>query len=169
MHRNGLIIHRAFRKDLMIRWNEVTALYVIQEKSSRQAHSYRTIAHIQTENNKRISLKESQVENLIHLVTQIKSSVYIHLLPRIMEKFKQGKVLSFGPLEIHKQYVSIKSHLIGFSLKHKKWNDIDYVTIRSGYMLIEIHSHKRIRIKVSKIPNLEILLSVMNQRTRATI
>jgi hypothetical protein len=169
IHRYGMTVHRPLWKDRIIRWDQVTDLYVVQERFSSIQPSFLTHTVICTADNKRLTLRESEVQNLLHLVTQIKSSVYIHLKPRLQESYRIGNVVYFGPLEVHKKYLSLKLRFIGFAFKQVNWKDIEFVTIKSGHLLLKLHTHKQYRIRISRIPNLEILMFLINDSSMYTI
>lgn len=166
VHKSGIHLHRLFKYDQFMHWEDISALYVNQEHSRITKGSLLTSAVILTNKNKKISLRESMIENLPELITQIKSAVYVHLYPTFRDKFRAGELVSFGPVEIQKKYLNIRRYNIKPSSLKIPWSDITSMTIRSGYLLVKLHNNSVYRIRAAKIPNLEILLYLVEDITR---
>jgi hypothetical protein len=165
LHTAGICIKSPFKRKYYIRWDQVTELYVNQERTNSSTRNPDIHCIIRT-SDKRLSLRTSQIENLLELITQIKSSVYIHLYPRICAKFRVGSVISFGPLEIQKKYISVKGRGFIPATTQIYWKDIGFITLKSGYLLLKLHNKKQYELRAAKIPNVEILFQLIEDRAR---
>jgi hypothetical protein len=166
LYTSGIKIRRLFRNELIILWDQVTDLYVTQERAIANIRPSRTYCIIKTTDSKQVTLRSSEIDNLLELITQIKSFVYIHLYPGTLEAYRVGRALTFGPIEIHRKYIKIKRFDIMPSSKQVCWKDVDYITIKSGYLILRLHNQKTYQIKVSKIPNIEILFRLIEDYAR---
>jgi hypothetical protein len=104
-----------------------------------------------------------RIENLPELVTRIKSRYYPRLLPRLRLAFHAGETLSFGPISIHKEHITMRSA----SRMPVPWGKVNRVTVQSGTLVVELENSKNnpsiTRFPVSKIPNLELMLSLIEE------
>lgn len=166
LHKHGIIIQKMLRKNQTIRWEDISELYVIQLTSRSKNKSIDTKAVIATKDNSRFSLKDSMIDNLLELLTQIKASVYVHLYPKIRDRFRAGETISFGPLIIHPRHIKIIRGVFIPRSSHVPFTDINRITVKSGHLLIKYLNNQDIRISAGKVPNLEILLDLIRSKTK---
>lgn len=106
------------------------------------------------------------IENLPELVSQIKAHLYPRLKPEMETSFQAGKWLYFGPIAI--QQTALK-----FTTRARRaqrsipWSLVDQLRIQSGYLVVELKNSPRQRLPVSQIPNLEILLDIIQSGVSA--
>ncbi len=114
------------------------------------------------------------LEKLPELVSRVKASLYPRLLPRLNESFRAGQWLYFGPLAVQKQSLHIGSRRPRTPRRPQPsesaspkgsipWSRVERLTVRSGRLMVELHDHAPYRIPVAKIPNLELLLQIIQQ------
>lgn len=165
LHKHGIIIHKMLRKTQIFRWEDISALYVIKHQSRSTTKSINTKAVIFTTENVRLSLQDSMIENLPELLTQIKASVYVHLYPEIQDRFHAGEVISFGPINLHSRYIKINRGGINRQSPKIPFTDIYRITVKSGQLLIKLNNNQDFQISTAKIPNIEILLDLISNKT----
>jgi hypothetical protein len=124
-----------------------------------------------------LTLRED-LENLPELISRLKASLYPRLLPGLKTSFEAGKWLYFGPIAINKQGMRIKRNRTrnwqpesnqpaGNSQAIFTWNRIEHLTVHSGELVVELRDQSPKRIQVSRIPNLELLLQIIQQGVKA--
>lgn len=165
LHPSGIQIKKLFRKDLTILWNQISDLHLNQERNLFNRNKIDTLCILHTKDNKKLILKSSMIINSLELITQIKSSVYIHLYPRLQENYKNGKLLIFGPIQIQNKNIEITRIFRRSAPRHILLNDINFITIKSGYLHIKLQNQKHYWVRAAKIPNVELLLELIKGRT----
>jgi hypothetical protein len=95
------------------------------------------------------------INNLPDLINNIKNIFYPIILPTLHDAFLKDKWLNFGSLKIQKRNLEFQSLKV-------PWNLVNQITISSGTLVIELSNHKTIQIPVCGIPNLELLLQIIN-------
>lgn len=166
LHKSGVYFHRLLGKSQFFQWNDISALYVNLKQVNSKYRALSINALIRTKENETLSLRESSIENLPELITQIKSAVYIHLNPVFRERFRAGEAISFGPIDIQRKYIKIKRLGIKPPSPIIPWMEVSLITVRSGYLLVKLNNNSLYRIRAAKIPNLEILLRLIEDKTR---
>jgi hypothetical protein len=169
----GLFLRRGLFRSQKLLWEQIAGIAAesVQEhflrlplKIHHQALLYPTLG-------KPIRLP-ANLENLPELVSRIKASLYPRLLPKLIENFRAGQWLYFGPLAIQQQSLHLGPPRIRLSETAARkglipWSRIKHLTIRSGSLMVELHDHAPYRIPVAKIPNLELLLQIVQQEVNA--
>jgi len=122
---------------------------------------------------KRINLFESGeqpggLKDLPELVSRIKSNLYPRLIQKYNSAFSAGQVLTFGPIKVQRQGMHIQIHRQGKYSTPLPWDQVRYITVNSGYLVVELinspdHVHCQRRFPVSQIPNLELLLQLIKE------
>lgn len=118
------------------------------------------------------------LEKLPELVSRLKASLYPRLLPSLKADFEAGKWLYFGPIAISHQGMHFyKNHrrtpanrskrLKGGNQNVVLWAQIKRLTVHSGDLVVELRDQSPKRIPVSRIPNLELLLQIIQQEVKA--
>lgn len=104
---------------------------------------------------------------LSELISRLKASLYPRLLPKLRAAFSAGEWLSFGPLAIQRQnirFARAKNQPLA-------WNQVKSITVKSGCLVVELHKDSlaspRHQYPVSQIPNLELLLQIIDQGVKS--
>jgi hypothetical protein len=108
------------------------------------------------------------LERLPELAARIKASLYRRLAPDLRTAFKAGQWLYFGPVAIQKNALQLqRPWLFGRGKQIFQWKQVDQITIQDGFLVIkwaDPPSRRRFsRILVSKIPNVELLVQIIQQ------
>lgn len=119
-----------------------------------------------------IDLKEN-LQNLPELITQLKANLYPRLLPRLDKAWENGEWLYFGALAIHPQALRLANHLPAGPFLNKlasegdwrqaPWEQIKSLSVKDGFLVVELHNVGSNRIPVSQIPNFELLFQLFHQ------
>lgn len=96
------------------------------------------------------------LRNLPALVGEIKERIYPRLLPVYQASLQGGQMVRFGPLGLTRQ---------GLQLKHRTWtwDDIRLIDLKNGHLVIELAHGRQAPIQTARIPNLELLLHLVQQ------
>lgn len=113
---------------------------------------------------------DSSLQRQPELVSRIKAGLYPRLLPGLSERLQAGQWLMFGPLSIQGGALRLLRAWPATRLV-VPWSQVNRIDVRSGYLTIELkdpptqnHSGRGpLRIAISQIPNLEILLQLVQQ------
>ena len=118
------------------------------------------------------------LENLPELVSRLKAGLYPRLLSGLTSDFESGKWLYFGPIAINKQGMRLRRNRSRNQQPQSErsadkkgtfltWDRIEHLTVHSGELVVELRDQSPNRIPVSRIPNLELLLQIIQQRVKA--
>jgi hypothetical protein len=107
-------------------------------------------------------LQPGEVAELFGLAVRLKDNLYPRLLPGLEQAFDQGQALAFGPLTVHPDYLKP-----GRFARRLPWKQVQQVGVQKGHLVVEFHPEGqkpgRLAVPVFKIPNLELLLSILAQ------
>jgi hypothetical protein len=104
---------------------------------------------------------------LPELVSRIKANLYPGLQVELARMFREGLPLRFGPLNIDQQGIRLRRRRPIPGMLSVPWDHVERITVESGYFLVKSSNrHIPYRVPVSKIPNLEILLKIIDQGVR---
>lgn len=108
------------------------------------------------------------LERLPELAARIKASLYRRLAPDLRIAFEAGQWLFFGPVAIQKNALQLqRPWLFGHGKQVFPWKQIDQITIQEGFLIIKWADspsrRKFSRILVSQIPNVELLVQIIQQ------
>ena len=152
----GLRIRLSPFQNSMLPWDEIAGVssVAVDERFLGLPIRMRHAAVLFPEGSKPIPLN-GRLENLSELVLKIKNEIYPRLTNQLMERFAGGEWLQFGKITVHNR---------GLRLGRKKltWDQVKAVRVRSGFLVIELTSGGRLRLAVSHIPNVEILLHLLD-------
>jgi hypothetical protein len=102
--------------------------------------------------------------NLPELVSRIKAGLYPTLQVELARMFREGLPLRFGPVRIDKECLKVSRRGPVPGTLSVPWERMNRITVQSGNFLVESSDHRRpIRLPVSEIPNLELLLKIIDQ------
>jgi hypothetical protein len=107
---------------------------------------------------------KSGLPELPELVSRVKASLYPALQPELARMFRSGVPLFFGPVRIDRDGIRLRRKRPGPGTLNVPWRHVKRITIHSGYFLVELGDRRgHHRVPVSQIPNLEILLKIIDQ------
>jgi hypothetical protein len=107
---------------------------------------------------------KSGLPELPELVSRVKASLYPVLQPELARMFRSGVPLSFGPVRIDRDGIRLRRRRPFPGTLCVPWRHVKRITIHSGYFLVELGDRRgHHRLPVSQIPNLEILLKIIDQ------
>ena len=157
----GIVLRKSFKRTYRYRWNEICGIlyYQVEHKSSRPRKINTTKIYLK--NGSKITLKDSRINNLPEITTRIKAFLYPILLRKYYSLLRTGNQLKFGPIKFNTHLLEIKQISIQGFKKIIEWKLLNRVYIHYGYLIFE-SSQRKTRIPVSKIPNLDLLLAIIN-------
>jgi hypothetical protein len=107
---------------------------------------------------------KSGLPELPELVSRVKASLYPVLQPELARMFRSGVPLFFGPVRIDRDGIRLRRRRLVPGMLSVPWRHVKRITIHSGYFLVELGDRRgHHRLPVSQIPNLEILLKIIDQ------
>lgn len=157
-HENGLYIALSKRQRLL--WHQIAGI----ASGTVQYHFFgwqltrKTRAYLYPNIGKAIQLKEPH-ENLPELITRIKAKLYPRLFKLIKSNFQEGKWLHFGPLALQTQYLVVGDH-------RYLWSQVNQIAVQSGDLLIKVENNKQFCFPIANIPNLEILVQLIQEEVK---
>jgi len=154
VHDHGLIL--ALSSKNAFRWEQLGGISASITQSSLLGQRFRQRhrAIIYPNVGKPLLLNDSYL-GLAECISRIKAKLYPRLLPGLSASFQSGQWIYFGPVAIQAQKLRIHKHEFD-------WSQVNSIHIESGYMVIEWVNHKQQRIRVSEIPNIELLLQFIH-------
>lgn len=114
------------------------------------------------------------IPELPELIRRIKANLYPGLYPELLRMFRSGLPLNFGLVAIDKRGLQLRSKIPLVSPRQITWQNVKRITVQSGYFLVESdhrprrgYAHPTYRLAVAQIPNLELLLKIIDQGIEA--
>ena len=104
---------------------------------------------------------DNTIQNLSELLTILKAKLYPRLLPRLQSNLQSGQWLHFGLLAIQHKGIKLLNKHRPNRAQSIPWSQITYVNIESGFIVVELSDRPRLKLPVSKIPNIELLLQLI--------
>lgn len=101
------------------------------------------------------------IQNLPELLTLIKARLYPRLLPHLQANLESGQWLYFGPIAIQKEGIQISGKGTFDHPRSVDWSQVVRMNILSGYLVVELSDNTTHKLPVSKIPNIELLLQLI--------
>ncbi|MDP3186251.1 MAG: hypothetical protein Q8M58_13375, partial [Anaerolineales bacterium] len=116
---------------------------------------------VENRNGSRLALNDafSRVEELGRVIEE---KTFPSLFEQAAQQYNAGQILTFGPVLVNKTGIQI-------SKKNYAWGEIQPVTVRRGYLHIarkEGGLFSGAKTALASIPNLRVLLSIINQVIR---
>ena len=156
VHTHGLRIRLSPFQNSLLSWEEIAGVssVAVDERFLGLPLRVRHAAVLFPEEGKPLPLN-SRLENLSELVLKIKNEIYPRLTPLLAKRLEAGDWLQFGKIAIHNRGLR-------FGRSKLTWNQVKAVRVRSGFLVIESTSGERLRLAVSHIPNIEILVDLLD-------
>jgi hypothetical protein len=152
VYQNGLRLALPHHRSL--RWEQIAGIGANIEQEHFLGFPLRTRSYaiIYPDTGKPILI--SSFKQLPELVALLKAQLYPRLLPNLQEQFNSGQWLHFGPVSVQSVFCRIRTRQIS-------WRAVRQVAVRAGDLVVELENDSTIRLPASKIPNLEILLQII--------
>jgi hypothetical protein len=113
---------------------------------------------------------KSGIPNLPELVRRIKVNLFPSLQSELARMFRSGLPLSFGPIGIDQMGLKLPPLVPLTGTRSVPWRNVKQITIQSGFLLVELNypqnyiiTGRSYRLPVAKIPNLELMLKIIDQ------
>jgi len=160
VHQNGLRLLLGQEKYLL--WEEIAGV-------STQATRYHFLGIsfdpniqgvIYPNTGKPIHLNNA-MQNLPELLTLLKAKLYPRLLPHLQTNLNNGQWLHFGPLAIQQKGIILIGRSTPRPTQPIPWSHVTSVNVDSGFLVVELSDQPCLRLPVSKIPNIELLLQLI--------
>lgn len=157
LHKNGVRIHWTRGKAHMLLWNQIEGLSCNTTEAVFLGRTQKTRYHLTLYSirGKKIHI-DDHIKDLSDLAQRIKAKIHPRLLPKMRAAFQRGETLHFGPVLIHQHAIHVREQDI-------PWEQISHLNVGSGKLVIEFQSKLPIRIPVGKIPNVELLIQVLQE------
>ena len=114
---------------------------------------------------------DDNLQNLPELISRIKASLYPRLLPSLRASFEAGQWLYFGEVAIQRQGLRTGRAPSATRPSTIPWSHVQSISIQSGYLMVEFKEYSALpsvqQILVSRIPNLELLVQLVQQGVTA--
>ena len=162
LFRYGIEVHLPRQASQTLRWEDITGIASTTIQDSIWGRVLRTrhrlIIHLTQ--GKPITF-DDRVDKLLELTTRLKANLYPRLLPGFRTRFQAGQQLTFGPISIQSSSIKIRERQL-------PWEYVNRITVLAGHLVIETRTEKSehpksLRVPVIQIPNLELLLQVLQR------
>lgn len=114
------------------------------------------------------------IPNLPELVRRIKANLFPGLQSELARMFRSGLPLSFGLVGIDQAGLKLLPRIPLTGTRSVSWGNVKQISVQSGFLLVElIHPRnpfktgRTYRLPVAKIPNLELLIKIINQNVQS--
>ncbi len=153
----GIIIQSTWGKRWKLTWSQIQGISGVKVQYKffgiHIKSEYQAILH--PLDGRPIKLDE-QINDLEELCARIKGKIYPKLLQRCREAFQNGDTLTFGPIKINNYQIAIKN-------KTLPWAQVKSLEPAGGLLRLEYEENRRKKIPVKEIPNVEILLQILQE------
>jgi len=153
----GVTIRTGFRPTRSFGWDDFQGIAssAIQEYffGYPVRNTYRARLILRT--NSSIRLPGSIID-LAELISRLKANLYPRLYPKLLGEFQGGEWLSFGPL-------GIQSKALRLNKSEISWRSVKQIDVRGGKLVIEFNDRPARKLPVSRVPNLELVLQLIDQ------
>ena len=155
IHQKGIAIK--IQQASALRWEEISGIAsgAFQPSLFGMRGDIRYRATIIPNVGKPIAIRGS-FENLPECITRLKARLYPILEAALKPLFVEGKWIYFGPVAVQRDALRLYRLQL-------PWNDVKRVSISKGDLVVELSDQSSKRIAVDQIPNIEILLQLIDQ------
>lgn len=157
LHQRGLSIRWTGGKKHTLMWNQIEAL---SHRCVAKKFLGLTVAtdeclslHNQAEKPIRV---DNCIRELPELAARVKAKVYPLLLPQLRTRFQQGEQLHFGPVTLHQDEIQLRGESI-------PWDQVVHIDVQAGHLMVKSQDHQPIHIKTSDIPNVDLLIQLLQE------
>jgi len=99
---------------------------------------------------------DDRFDDLPGLVEAIKHQLYPRLLPELRAQLQANQWLYFGPLRFNRTQVE-------FGKRSLPWQQVNGLRVQAGMLVIEWEGNRLVQIPSAKIPNIELLLQLVEE------
>lgn len=152
----GLQMRSFFLRSRSYRWSDFSGIASSATKLTFFGKELSTVPRgiIYPWQGRRINLS-NQMAGLPRLVKMVKASIYPLVWPRVKAAFDSGEPIHFGRVKVNKSEMTISSRSI-------PWSEIARLYTAGGYLVVELHDNSSRKVPTIDIPNLELLLKVVD-------
>ena len=158
LYPNGIVSYH-WRGVYVCRWNEVMCLTMAVTRwlpmsiLTGTKHVYK----LDTRNGRQIMLDDS-FSGVEELTEKVRLRVFPFLQRQALQQYRGDQWVTFGPLALHERAGVRLGNIV------YPWGQIENVSVRNGYLEIALKPPGRpIRLGVERIPNLDVLLSLLGK------
>jgi len=155
IHQKGLYL--VVQQVFVLRWEEISGIATAAFQPSffgiRRGIRYRATIF---PNLGRTMVINGPYEKLPECITHLKARLYPLLTAELRPTFMDGKWVYFGPVAIQRDTLRLQK-------KQIPWDEVSRVSVAKGNLVVELVDHSSKRIPVDQIPNIEILLQLIDQ------
>ncbi len=157
LHQRGLHIQWTGGKKHTLSWNQIEALSHRCVKKKFLGLTLGTdeclSLHISGEKPVRV---DNHIRELAELATRVKAKIYPLLLPQLRTRFQQGDPLQFGPVALYQDEIQLRDVSI-------PWDQVVHINVQAGHLMVESSNRQPVRVKTSDIPNVDILIQLLQE------
>lgn len=137
-------------------WSEISGISSSATRTTIFGREIRTIPSgvIFLYNGKSIDLTNN-IQNIPRLVAIMKSNIYPLIWPTLKSLFRSGEAAHFGRLRLTRDYIQI-------ARKRIPWTIVEGLRVDSGFLVVKLRDTTSQFVPISKIPNLELLLKLVD-------
>jgi hypothetical protein len=99
---------------------------------------------------------DNQIQRLHDLIKIIKTKVFPAVWPQLCSDFDSGKWVRHGQIRINFQNLIVEDRCF-------RWQQVRGLRIDAGYLVIDSHDRPELSYPVTEIPNLELLLHLVER------
>jgi len=155
VHQGGLSL--TVQQVIKLRWEEISGISTAMVQPSffgiRRGVRFRATIFPNLGKPLRI---HGAYENLPECITRLKARLYPRLIAELRPLYVNGKWVYFGPIAIQRDTLLLHK-------KHIPWSEVKRVSVAKGNVVVELVDQSTKRIPVEHIPNIEILLQLIDQ------
>lgn len=182
IYKFGLALKRPGRRPRILRWEQIHG--IATESTAITLTSDPQTTPLQTRHRARLFLRQGRPVQLADFcspsalptaITQIKASLYPRLLPDLRVQLRRGEWAPFGPLSIHatrglatggRRNNPLPAGQRGPTGNEIPWAAVRRIQVRAGFVVVESTQQADISISVGHIPNLELLLQLIQEEVK---
>ncbi|MEO7110889.1 MAG: DUF6585 family protein [Polyangiaceae bacterium] len=106
------------------------------------------------ENGETVLLFDTELKDVVKLITIIKDHLSAKLLPSFQKSYDAGQTLTFGP-------VHVSNKLLEADKRRLEWDAIRNVVVTDGSLVVNPKEGEPVKIRVSLIPNVDLLCALI--------
>ena len=156
VYKKGLKTHLPGLKSQTLRWQDIAGLTVDSSRTRLLgldlSNQHRLIVTSNVNGEARLS---SELHNLPALIENVKREYYAFLTPRLEADFTANKWLYFGPVSLNRKTLKVSG-------QQTPIEEIERISVEAGQLRIERRGTKPLKVRTDRIPNLELLLKLVD-------
>ena len=160
VHANGLRFLRTPSAPGFVFWEQIASIRTAGSRTLLfgATLSNRQVVMLRLQDEREIRI-DGSLERLDELAEIIRDQIRPHIAARLDQAGAGGASIPFGPIAIESSGLKIKKHNL-------PWHSLESIQIDSGLLVIQ-SKDRRLKIPVADIPNLDHLLALAAERTKA--